>query len=568
MKQKFNQKISNGDNKVHKYGISHLSAGEAKVKSVSAFTVGDYTIEPKTIEEKNNAQIDATGYEAEVTDYAILMGVQYWESYDKNKGVRRLGNYWTSTPVTSKTPLNTLEGPKRVTAYKLEEVKTDYTFYGYSKGMVLDEIQEPCIVEIENEKGITLCINKNGEMWTLKEKNSYYAEATIGTCMGGPRINETINSLVTDKYLGSSYDVLSKLQRRLEERDFWIKIASKKYQYVGGTDKFNIRETSDTSVGIRPIFNTYNHAGINNVAINGVKKVNTVDFPQTVASKKEQKELDKLLKKNELTETGRYFPTSNEGMTAEYEYNGEKYVRVTANFYNENSKTSLSNGCEYKNGNTVWVRVEAVKQIVTEDNFSSLTEKILFAGVPYQRTLSTNYITHKRSSDFIVSLLSNADDFFFTVFSSPEDRIISGTEWMQKYNDIKNKYTLYYNIPFEETELEAAKRYKKEYQKLIEECKRQRISMKFDSYDQNAPFKKIDYSYRPSVEFLNSIEDPIIATLAALGPRSIWNDEFYKEYLKAYGLWALLTLQKENIIKISDQMYSDELEKALELKRK
>lgn len=568
MKQKFNQKRSNGDNKLQKYGISHLSAGEAKVKSVSAFTVGDCTIEPKYIEEKNNAQIDAIGYESEVTDYSILMGVQYWESYDKNKGVRRLGNYWTSTPVASKTPLNILEGPRKVTAYKLEEVKTDYTFYGYSKGTVLDEIQEPCSVEIEDENGITLCINKNGEMWSLKEQENYYTEATMGACMSGPRINEKINSLVTDKYLGSSYDVLSKLKKRLEEREFLIKISSQKYQYVAGADKFNIRETSDTSVGVRPVFNTYNHAGINEPVVNGVKKVNTVDFPQTVASKKEQKELDKLFKKNELIKTGRHFPTSNEGMTAEYEYNGEKYVRVTANFYNKNSKTSLSNGCEYKNGSTVWVRVEAVKQIVTEDNFSSLTEKILFAGVPYQRTLSISYITHKRSSDFVVSLLSNADDFFFTVFSTPEDRIISGTEWMQKYNDIKNKYALYFNIPFEETESEAAKRYKKEYQRLIEECKRQRIPMKFDSYDQNAPFKKIDYSYRPSSEFLNSIEDPIIATLAALGPRSIWNDEFYKEYLKAYGLWALLTLQKENIIKISDQMYSEELEKALELKRK
>lgn len=52
MKQKFNQKRRYGENRERKYGITHLSAGEAKVPSVSAFTVGEFTIEPKMIEKK------------------------------------------------------------------------------------------------------------------------------------------------------------------------------------------------------------------------------------------------------------------------------------------------------------------------------------------------------------------------------------------------------------------------------------------------------------------------------------------------------------------------------------
>ena len=560
MKAKFNQKKYSKKNRVKKYGIAHLSAGEAKVPSVSAFTVGEFTIEPKKIEEKNNVQISSIGSEAEVTDYAILMGAEYFESDD----MRRMGSYWTNTPVESKTPLNICDGPRKITAYKLNEVKTLYTFYGYSKGEEIDKIVEPCIIEIVDETGTTLCINKDGRMWTLKEKTSYYAEATVGACMSGPRINETISSLTIDRHLGYSSDFLRKLQRRLEERKFWINVCSGKYHYVAGNNNSNIREVSDTSVGIRPIFNTYNHSSINVPELDGVKMADAMDFPQTIATRKEQKELEKLLKNNQLNKTGRYFPTSNEGLVEEYEYNGKKYVRVTATFFDKESKTLLSNGCEYKYGSKVWVKVEPVKLIVTKDNFSSLTEKILFAGVPYNQTIIQDAITCLRSSTFIESLLSNAEDFFFMTGTSLYDKIVTGTDWMKSYQYTKDKYAES-EIPFEETELEASERYKKEYEKLKEYCKKYKLDMQFDEFNRNIRQRTIDYSYRPSVEFLNSLDNPITSTLAALGPRDIWNRQFFVEYLKAYGSWALLTLKEENINQISNKMYDEKLEKALNL---
>lgn len=557
MKTKFNQKKYSKKNRVKKYGIAHLSAGESKVPSVSSFTVGEFTIEPKNIDKENNIQISSIGSEAEITDYAILMGAEYFESDD----TRRMGSYWTSTPVESKTPLNIYEGPSKITTYKLNEVKTDYTFYGYSKGEEIKEIENPCIIEIVDETGTTLCINKDNRIWTLKETTSYYAEATMGACMSGPRINETITSLTMDKYLGNSDYFLKKLQRRFEERKFWIKVCSGGYHYVAGNKNSNIREISDTSVGIRPIFNTYNHSSINVPEINGIKKENAMDFPQTIATKKEQKELDKLLKNDKLNKTGRYFPTSNEGRIEEYEYNGKKYVRVTANFLDKKSKTHLSNGCKYKFGSKVWVKVEPVKLIVTKDNFSSLTEKILFAGVPYNQAIIQDAITCSRSSEFIELLLSNAEDFFFTTGTSLYDKIVTGTNWMKSYQYTKDKYAEF-NIPFEETELEASERYKQEYEKFKEYCKKYRLDMQFDEFNRNVRQRRIDYSYRPSVDFLNSLNEPIIATLAALGPRDIWNREFFEEYLKAYGLWALLTLKEENINQISNKMYDEKLEKA------
>ncbi len=558
MKTKFNRKKHSKKDRVKEYGVTHLSAGEANVSSVSTFSIGEYTIEPEKIEEKSNIQIDLIGSEAEVTDYAILMGAEYFESDD----MRKMGYYWTSTPVKSKIPLNICDGIRRITPYKFNEIGNHYTFYGYSKGERISKIEDPCIIEIVDETGTTLCMNKDGKMWTLRKDTNVFAEDIIGASMTPlcPRIEETIVSLKIDRYLGSSDVILKKLQERLEEREFWIDVCSGKYHYVAGNNNSNIRKVSDTSVGIRPMFNTYNHSSINIPELDGIKMADAMDIPQTIATQKEQEKLEKLFKNNQLNKTGRFFPTSNEGSVEEYEYNGKKYVRVTACFFDKKAK-KLSNGCRYKNGSKVWVKVEPVKLIVTKDNFSSLTEKILFAGVPYNQTINPNSFT---CSTFIDCLLSNGRDFFFTTGTSFYNRIVSGTDWMKLYRYTKNKYKEL-GIPFEETELEASERYKKEYEKLKEYCREYKLDMQFNDFNKSIRQRTIDYSYRPSAEFLNSLDDPITATLAALGPRDIWNRQFFEEYLKAYGSYALLAIKEESINQISNKMYDEKLEKAFSL---
>lgn len=544
-------------NNAERYGVSHLSAGEAKVLSSSTFTVGEFTIELKEIEEKNNVQINSFGSAAEVTDYAILMGAEYFESDDKKK----MGYYWTDTPIESKKPLDDYyDCPGNVTAYKLKEEKTQYHFYGYSVGKEISEIEDPCILAIDGK----LFLNKDGELWTLKHKTSLYLEATIGASMAPlvPIPNEYISSEVPDRYLGRTAVILKNNQRRIEEKNFLEEVRTGKYRYVAGNNSSNIRNVNDKSVGIRPIFKTYNHSTINVPELNGIKVADAMDFPQTIATKEEQKELEELFKNNKLNKTNRYFPTSSEGIVEEYEYDGKKYVRVTATFF-QKSKTILSNGCEYDYGSKVWVRVEPIKLIVTKDNFSSLTEKILFAGVPYDKTITQDAITCARSGVFIHFLLNNnGDDFFFTAESSIYDRIVSGTDWMKLYLYTKSKYAEF-NIPFEETELEASERYKQELQKVKEYCKKYRLDMQYNDFNKDVTKGTIEYSYRrPSVEFLNSIDNPITATLAALGPREIWNKQFYKEYLKKYGLYAIVIIKEENINQISNKLYDDILDKS------
>ena len=83
----------------------------------------------------------------------------------------------------------------------------------------------------------------------------------------------------------------------------------------------------------------------------------------------------------------------------EYEYKGKKYVRIEANpFYGDDmlgifhkEKYSLSNGESYKNGDIVWVEVQPVKWLVDEKSHIMITEKIIFAGVQFNK--DNNYYT-------------------------------------------------------------------------------------------------------------------------------------------------------------------------------
>ena len=54
-------------------------------------------------------------------------------------------------------------------------------------------------------------------------------------------------------------------------------------------------------------------------------------------------------------------------------------------------KYSLSNGESYKNGDIVWVEVQPVKWLVDEKSHIMITEKIIFAGVQFNK--DNNYYT-------------------------------------------------------------------------------------------------------------------------------------------------------------------------------
>lgn len=75
----------------------------------------------------------------------------------------------------------------------------------------------------------------------------------------------------------------------------------------------------------------------------------------------------------------------------EYEYNGKRYVRVEANSIFRGNGFTLSNGEQYRVGDNVWVEVQPVKWLVDEKSRMMITEKLIFAGVQFNR--ERNYHT-------------------------------------------------------------------------------------------------------------------------------------------------------------------------------
>ncbi len=119
-------------------------------------------------------------------------------------------------------------------------------------------------------------------------------------------------------------------------------------------------------------------------------------YPQTAVSKLLQNRLETALHAGFLNKTGNIYTTdsrkNDEYDSAflaqehiEYEYDGKKYVRVKANSYYDGEKFTLSNGEQYQDGDFVWIEVQPVKWLIDEKYKIMLMEKLIFAGVQFNR---------------------------------------------------------------------------------------------------------------------------------------------------------------------------------------
>ena len=139
-------------------------------------------------------------------------------------------------------------------------------------------------------------------------------------------------------------------------------------------------------------------------------------YLQDVASDDLQDELEQTYVNGELNETENYYTNDSAifdeesfkpQKLQEFEYNGNRYVRVEVFLEDANETYSLSNNKTYENGDSVWVKVQPVKWLVDEDAGIMITEKILFAGIQF------NEEKNKYESDFEKSFLKEYLDKFF-----------------------------------------------------------------------------------------------------------------------------------------------------------
>ncbi len=159
------------------------------------------------------------------------------------------------------------------------------------------------------------------------------------------------------------------------------------------------------------------YSSIRNIASNGVRgrdgilEVEYGEYPQKVASKRLQDELERAYNYNQssIRKTGKTYTTDSrkrdeydEKFSAqiieEYSFDdGKKYVRVKANSYYDGSEFKLSNGERYKDGDYVWVEVQPIKWLIDEKSDIALSERLLFAGVQFKH--ERNYKGDFRTTD-------------------------------------------------------------------------------------------------------------------------------------------------------------------------
>ena len=141
-------------------------------------------------------------------------------------------------------------------------------------------------------------------------------------------------------------------------------------------------------------------------ARDGILEVEYGYYPQKAVSKDMQERLERAYRSESISKTRNIYTTDsvdhNKEDTSfqpqthqEYEYNGKRYVRVKANSYYDGGDLTLSNGEQYRDGDNVWVEVQPVKWLVDEKSRMMITEKIIFAGVQFNK--ERNY--HTRDFD-------------------------------------------------------------------------------------------------------------------------------------------------------------------------
>ncbi len=141
-------------------------------------------------------------------------------------------------------------------------------------------------------------------------------------------------------------------------------------------------------------------------AKDGVLEVEYGYYPQKAVSRDMQERLERAYRSGNISKTRNNYTTDSVAYDEydtsfqpqthqEYEYNGKRYVRVKANSYYDGGDFTLSNGEQYRDGDDVWVEVLPVKWLVDEKSRMMITEKLIFAGVQFNK--ERNY--HTRDFD-------------------------------------------------------------------------------------------------------------------------------------------------------------------------
>ncbi len=202
---------------------------------------------------------------------------------------------------------------------------------------------------------------------------------------------------------------------------------------------------------------------------NGIMKIKFGYYPQKVVSRDLQNILEEnyVSEKIELTEnfytvdSAKYddiYMTFSPLILQEYKYNKKRYVRVKANIkgINDLRKNSvlLSNGENYYDGDYVWIEVLPINWLVDEKAKIMMTEKIIFAGIRFNKENNDGSFNNSEIKHFI--------DMYWSKEIAQNEEFIKENELEYKiYNKednsrIKNPYGFSFNKVSEEDIIKGA----------------------------------------------------------------------------------------------------------------
>ena len=161
---------------------------------------------------------------------------------------------------------------------------------------------------------------------------------------------------------------------------------------------------------------------------NGILEVEYGEYPQTVVDDEYASELEHIWFNCGLKATGKRYTSDDivgiyevskdigfqPKFNNEYEYKGNKYVRINYAFCN--SGCVLSNGEKIKYSKTYWVRVEPIVWLVDEIADIAITKKIILSGIQFsQKSYNGNFdksdIQYFMKNYFAKEIVDLEDDY-------------------------------------------------------------------------------------------------------------------------------------------------------------
>lgn len=231
---------------------------------------------------------------------------------------------------------------------------------------------------------------------------------------------------------------------------WFVKPSSNNLCFVGKNGFKRSSIYSSRSCGVRPAIRysliKSNCSDILKIK-DGIFEVKYGEYPQFAVNWMLAVLLEKSYKENNINFTGKFYMMDiilnkvslKKRIFIEYEYNGEKFIRIVAD--SKCAGSVLSDGRLIKKGDVFWIKVDLVKWIVDEVKDVALSQKILFSGVEFnENDFYDGKFENTNIYNFMNSVFSN-DIVPYSNMCFSVDVLIDRIKWvlnnMNDYQKIK-----------------------------------------------------------------------------------------------------------------------------------